>query len=289
MSAASERMSPARLRKPSLREAAMHGGWTLFVESFKRYAFSKRSMVVSLLFAVPSALIVLERALGSRDIAGSLEELQTIERNVILTFAPTTLMSFAALLNAAGLIQDEIEEQTLTYLLLRPTPRWLIYLSKLAAATLTTVILACLFHAAAYVSLYAGSPYAGEALSASMPASMAALALTATAYSAFFGLIGLIVKRSLVVGILYIVIFEGILSRIPFNFRSYTIVYYFRVLCHRWLGVPDSYWALPETPSEIPAAATCILVLLCAAAVFAVLGAVYTNRKEFRMKTPAGA
>jgi len=289
MSATPERLTPARLRKPSLGEAALHGGWSLFVESFKRYAFSKRSLVLALLFAIPSALIILARSLARRDITASVESLHIAEWATILTFAPTALLSFAALLNAAGLIQDEIEEQTLTYLLLRPTPRWMIYLAKLLAATLATVILACIFHAASYLCLYTGTPQMEEALRTSMPASMAALVLTATAYSAVFGLIGLVLKRSLVVGVLYIVIFEGILASIPFNFRAYTIVYYFRVLCHHWVGVPENHWGLPTTPSGMPTASSCVTILLCTAALFALLGAVYTQRKEFRMKTPAGA
>jgi len=289
MSATPERLTPARLRKPSLGEAALHGGWSLFVESFKRYAFSKRSLVLALLFAIPSALIILARSLARRDITASVESLHIAEWATILTFAPTALLSFAALLNAAGLIQDEIEEQTLTYLLLRPTPRWTIYLAKLIAATLTTVILACVFHAASYLCLYTGTPYLDEVLRVSMPASMAALALTATAYSTVFGLIGLVLKRSLVVGVLYIVIFEGILASIPFNFRSYTIVYYFRVLCHHWAGVPEHQWGLPTNPADMPMASSCVTILLCTAAVFSALGAYYTQRKEFRMKTPAGA
>jgi ABC-2 type transport system permease protein len=289
MSASQERLSPARLRKPSLGEAALHGGWTLFVESFKRYLFSKRTLVLSLLFAMPSALILLARTLGRSDVVGGLNWIHEVERAVILTFAPTALLSFAALLNAAGLIQDEIEEQTLTYLLLRPTPRWLIYIAKLAAAMLVTVILACLFHMISYLSLCVGLEHGWEVLSDSMPASMAAIALTATAYSAVFGLIGLLLKRSLVVGVLYIVIFEGILASIPFNFRSYTIVYYFRILCHRWVGVPESFWGLPATSTDIPTATSCITILLSTAAVVAAIGAIYTQRKEFRMKTPAGA
>ena len=42
---------------------------------------------------------------------------------------PHALAPLAALFYAAGIIQDEVEEQTLTYLLLRPLPRWALYLS----------------------------------------------------------------------------------------------------------------------------------------------------------------
>ena len=289
MSATTERLTPARLRKPSLAEATLHGGWTLFVESFKRYLASRRALVLAILFMAPSAIILLARTLSRHGETGTLRWLQHGEWGVILTFAPTALVSFAALLNNAGLIQDEIEEQTLTYLLLRPTPRWMIYLAKLLAATLTTVILACTFHAISYTVLYSRTEYFGTALGTSMPRSMAALAIAATAYSAGFGLIGLLLKRSLVVGVLYIVLFEGFLAVFGFNFRIYTVVYHFRLLCHQWLGVPADFWGLPTSPADVPPVSSSIIALLGAAAVFAILGALYTQWKEFRMKTPAGA
>jgi ABC-2 type transport system permease protein len=260
----------------------MHGGWTLFLESFRRYFFSKRSIVLSLLFVAPAVMIVLGRWLEDSPVFDP-----EIEFVVILTFAPTALLSFAALLNAVGLIQDEIEEQTLTYLLLRPTPRWVIYLAKLLAAALTTVILACSFQLVSYVAAFSGTEHFSDAMRNRMPATMFALALTATAYTAVFGLLGLLLRRSLIVGICYIVVFEGILASIPFNFRSYTVIYYFRVMCHHWLGVPADFWGLQ--PTNIPDASRCVYTLLIASVVFALLGAFYTQRKEFRMKTPAGA
>jgi len=288
MSATTERLTPARLRKPSLAEAALHGGWSLFMESLKRYLASRRTLIMALLFTAPSAIIILARTLTVRQDTNSLNWLHQGEWGVILTFAPTALLSFAALLNAAGLIQDEIEEQTLTYLLLRPTPRWMIYLAKLLAATLATVVIACVFHALAYFCLYTRTDFLGDVLRASLPSSMAALALATVAYSALFGLIGLLLKRSLVVGVIYIVFFEGILASIPFNFRAYTVVYHFRVLAHYWVGVPADFWGLPTTPAALPASSSSIAALLVAALVFAVFGALYVQWKEFRMKTPAG-
>jgi ABC-2 type transport system permease protein len=288
MNTTSERLTPARLRKPSLLEATLHGGWTLFWESFKKYGATKRSLVLSLLFLAPSAIIILARSLGGMDGPNESEEHLGAERSVILTFLPTALLSFAALLNAAGLIQDEIEEQTLTYLLMRPTPRWMIYLAKLAAAALGTIIIASVFFVVSYLSLYAGTPYA-DRIPKSIPPALGPLALTAAAYTAVFGLIGLLLRRSLVIGVVYIVLFEGILAVVPFNFRNYTVVYHFRVMCHHWVGVPADFWGLPENPTDMPTAGSSVLALLAAFVVFATLGALYMQFKEFRMKTPAGA
>ena len=50
----------------------------------------------------------------------------------MLNFIPHALAPLAALLYSAGIIQDEVEDQTLTYLLLRPLPRWALYLGQVA-------------------------------------------------------------------------------------------------------------------------------------------------------------
>ena len=55
------------------------------------------------------------------------------------------------------MVQDEVEEQTLTYLLIRPIPRWLIYLAKVVGTWLVLSLLIALFTAAALVAVYWGT------------------------------------------------------------------------------------------------------------------------------------
>ena len=55
---------------------------------------------------------------------------------LVFNLIPHALAPLAALLYATGIIQDEVEEQTLTYLLLRPLPRWAIYLRQAAGDAL---------------------------------------------------------------------------------------------------------------------------------------------------------
>ena len=57
------------------------------------------------------------------------------------------LAPLAALLCAAGVIRDEVEEQTLTYLLLRPLPRRALYVVKLLAAAIVSILLTVFFAA----------------------------------------------------------------------------------------------------------------------------------------------
>ena len=73
-------------------------------------------------------------------------------------FIPQALLPLVALVYATGIIQDEQEEQTLTYLLVRPIPRWAIFMVKLLATLTTTVLLTAVFTALTYVAVYIGGP-----------------------------------------------------------------------------------------------------------------------------------
>ena len=86
----------------------------------------------------------------------------------------------------------------------------------------------------------------------------------------------------------YIVAFEGVLANIPMVVRQLTVMYYFRVLAVRWLNPAGSDgWNLDLKTA--PDAARCVQTVLAASAVLALLGALMTARREFRVKTPEGS
>src|SRR5262249_13814603 len=115
----------------------------------------------------------------------------------------------------------------------------------------------------------------------------ALLALAQAAYCSIFGLISLFTRRSLVAGVAYIILFEGVLANIDFVVRRFTVMYYFRVLCERWLGLTISDWSLDLT--RAPPASECVWTLLATSLVAAAVGAVTFAAREFRVKTPEGS
>ena len=70
---------------------------------------------------------------------------------------PQALLPLVALLYASGIIQDEQEEQTITYLLIRPIPKWLMYCVKMAATWTTTVVLVIALTVLTFAAIYAGT------------------------------------------------------------------------------------------------------------------------------------
>ena len=99
--------------------------WTLYALTLRQHLHGKRWMVMALLFLLPAGLAVRDSARPRptcRRVA--------LEFMLVMMFIPQALLPLVALLYASGIIQDEQEEQTITYLLVRPIPKWAIYTSS---------------------------------------------------------------------------------------------------------------------------------------------------------------
>ena len=141
-------------RRPNLGALA-----ALFVLTLRQHVRGRRLLVLSLLFALPSVLAAVV-SLASR-FPPTAEDLQFA---FVFNLIPHALAPLAALLYATGIIQDDVEEQTLTYLLLRPLPRWALYLVKLLATLLVISVLTAVFTTATFavIALTASEPITVE-------------------------------------------------------------------------------------------------------------------------------
>jgi ABC-2 type transport system permease protein len=272
--------------------------WALFQLTIRQHLNGRRWIVMAVLFLLPAGLAILVRATATAVPSVGIEFLMAF------LFIPQALLPLIALVYASGIIQDEQEEQTLTYLLMRPIPRWAIYLVKLAATLVTTILLTAVFTAVTYAAVYLGgdTPISEVVRRCLTAAGIHGLAVAA--YVGLFGLIGLYTKRALVAGILYAAVVEGLLANLPFGLRLITVIYYARLMAYRSLDfkvternrtedIAAEAWQLdvradPGLLSH-PSFQTCALVLGGATLVFALLGALYCARREFHVKTPEGS
>src|ERR1700684_1579241 len=96
--------------------------WALYVLTLRQHVHGKRWMVMTLLFLLPAALVLIVRR-TAHDVSSL-----NLEFVFIFMFIPQALLPLVALIYSSGMIQDEQEEQTITYLLIRPIAKWAIYL-----------------------------------------------------------------------------------------------------------------------------------------------------------------
>jgi ABC-2 type transport system permease protein len=260
----------------------------LFGLTVRQHTHGRRMIVLGILYLLPCVLALVLRNLTKAPPAEGMEFV------FVFTLLPHGLAPLTALLYAAGIVSDEVEEQTLTYLLVRSIPRWLIYVTKLLATWCVTTVLVSFAVFLLYAAIYAGSPEFGTTI---LPRALRAIVLAALAqvgYCALFGFLGLYTRWSLVAGIGYIVAIEGVLANVDFVGRSLTVVYYVRTLTLNWLDLPSGLerqcrevWRMQD-PTLLPSPSTCVLTLLGFGLILSAVSALWFARSEYRVKTPGG-
>ncbi len=270
--------------------------WTLYLLTLRQHLHGRRWMVMAVLFLVPALLAFLLRSTAVDAPPVMLEFL------LVFMFIPQALLPLVALLYASGIIQDEQEEQTITYLLIRPIPRWALYAVKLVATLTTTVVLVIVFTVLTFGAIYFGSNVdAPEAVNRCV---MAVLihSLAVVTYCSLFGVFSLLTSRILVVGVLYMAFVEGLLANLPFGVRLITVIYHARIIAFRTMdfigprpgGGSENYAAeawqfdLRKDPHllEHPQLNTSLAALVLASLVCALMAAWLCSRREFHVKTP---
>jgi ABC-2 type transport system permease protein len=168
----------------------------------------------------------------------------------------TTLLPLATLVLSTTSLGMEIEDGTIVYLLSKPLSRAQIVISKLAASWLP---------AAALVSVSAAAS-ASIALQGSEPtlllAFVVAAALGVLAYSSVFLLLSLLTSRALVIGLIYVFIWEGIVTGLFEGTRTLSVRQY-------TLGVADLLTGTGEFDAHLDGVIALALMALVTAGVVA--------------------
>jgi ABC-2 type transport system permease protein len=296
ISSEESRQADHQLVKLRVRTSALGAYWTLYWLTLRQHLHGKRWLAVSLLFLVPAGMAILVRS--TRSGAPSL----LLEFVLSWILIPQALLPLVALLYASGIIQDEQEEQTITYLLIRPINKWLLYWIKMAATWTTTTVLVIVLTVLTYAAIYTATGTDLSIVSLRCVKAAAILSLAAISYCSIFGAMSLMTKRTLIVGIMYTAIVEGLLASLPLSVRLVTVIYYMRLIAYRSLDfvvtwprgrqddVAAAAWFLniKDDPSlaEHPKLSTCVVILLGTSMVCTMVGGWLCSQSEFHVKTP---
>ena len=116
-------------------------------------------------------------------------------------------MPLVALLSATAVLGPEIDDGSVVYLLAKPVSRHVIARSKLAAAWGATMLLGAL--PVALAALVMDPSDAGRALALGVGA-----AVSGTVYTALFLALAALTRHAVVVGLLFVLVWEGVLGSI---------------------------------------------------------------------------
>lgn len=143
---------------------------------------------------------------------------------VVLGLGLAVVLPVIALIVGAGVLGSEIDDGTVVHVLTTPLPRWQIVLPKLfVAAGITTLTAAIPLYV---TGVLADSLRFGLAL-------VLASAVGALAYSALFLALSLVTRRPVLLGLAYVLIWEGLIGNFVAGTRVLSIQQYVVSLADR--------------------------------------------------------
>ncbi len=169
-----------------------------------RQLFTRKRLIASALFAASPLVITLffKATTHAYDPNGA-----QFLRELYSGIVAFVLLPLSAVVLGTAAFGGEIDDGTIVYLLVKSLPRWQLILSKYVVAVISTFVM--MFVAILLPWLALGAP------SESWPVVegfAAGIALGAALYNALFVTMGLMSKRALVLGLLYVVVLEITLS-----------------------------------------------------------------------------
>ena len=199
----------------------------------------------ALLLILPLVLVglaVLVRSLAGADARAAQPTLQGLGLVVIVPLV--------ALLATSGLLAPEIDDGSISFLLAKPMSRYTIVASKLVVASGCVVLFAVVPVVAAGLVLLPGQPRFAAGFG------IGALA-GGIAYCALFALLSVLTRHAVVVGLIYLLIWEGLLGGLLDGVRWLSITRWDGAVAGRIAGV-DLVADLPLTYAVI---ATVVVVV----------------------------
>lgn len=144
-----------------------------------------------------------------------------------------TVVPLATLMLATNALGNEIADRTLVYLFLKPVARGRLVVEKFLASVLVTALAFGIGLVATW-AVASGGENSGRVLGAMLAGTLAGV----VAYGALFLLVSLAVPRALLVGIIYVLIWESALARFIPGIKLLSVRHFSQSIFVRVLGDP---------------------------------------------------
>ncbi len=208
--------------------------------SLRQITGVRRLLIVLLLVLLPVALTVLLRLTSDGD--GDPADFANAVVNALLVgvVLPIVMISFST-----TVFGNDLEDRTLSFIIMTPAARWKIALSKLAAPIMIGAPLIVLSAAA---TIYIGMD--GDANS--VLAVCVGLLIGVVAYASVFTWAGLITTRALAFAIVYVFLWEGVINALVPGVKYLSVSAYALSVMYRLSN--GALEAVADRTIEIPAA-----------------------------------
>ena len=178
-----------------------------------------------------------------------------------------------------SLIADEVDDKTLTYLFTRPVQRGAVLMGKYLAYLVCTTLVVLPSVMIVYFLIVPFPEIAGSFHLLLVDLGIMALGLAA--YGALFGLVGTVLKRPLVVGLVFAFGWEQLALLMPGYMRRFTLAYYIQGLVPHAMPSDGVTSLIQAVFAESPTIITCLLSLAVVIVVSLVFGRRAIERREY--------
>jgi ABC-type multidrug transport system permease subunit len=178
-----------------------------------------------------------------------------------------------------SLVADEVEDKTITYLFTRPIQRGAVLMGKYLAYLVCTALVVLPSVMIVYFMIVPFSDV--PATFGLLVKDLGILAIGLAVYGALFALIGAVLKRPLVIGLVFAFGWEQMALLMPGYLKRFTLAHYVQALVPHAMPSDGPASLLQAVFRDVPSPATAIFWLLfaCAASLFLATRAI--ERKEY--------
>jgi ABC-2 type transport system permease protein len=176
-----------------------------------RALLNRRRTLLLALFGVLLVVVAVLFRLGEPSADTQLE----VTRSLLSQFGIGVLLPLVAVIVGTSALGAELEDGTIVYLLARPVPRWRIAMVKLLVAWLVT---SALIAPAILVAGIIGYGDVQLALGFALASVLGALE-----YTAIFVALSVVTSRALIVGLAYVVVWEGFVAGLFAGTRMFSV------------------------------------------------------------------
>jgi ABC-2 type transport system permease protein len=235
--------------------------WPIYRLTLRALLLQRRTIVLALLAAAP-VVMAFVYAVAARSDADHVEFYSHLVQEL---FVPT-VAAVVALVIGVSAIGDEREDGTILYLVATPQSRLGLIATKIAAAWTATLVLLV---PSLVVSALLILKRATDVSSLAWP--LAGVALATLAYCGVAAWLSLRTRRPIVIGVLYVLLWEGSIATFAASASKLSIAAYGRALVAE---------RLPEAAAPVVGPGAAVLILAAVAALTCWLGARALVRTE---------
>jgi ABC-type transport system involved in multi-copper enzyme maturation permease subunit len=184
-----------------------------------------KTRVFAILGLIPVVLAIVVRIV----LHGRSGPMAAVFTDILMVFFLQFYIVILALFYGTSITAEEVENRTLSYLITRPIPKPAIVLGKFAAYSVLMFAMVAVSLALSYFIMNAARLSDPE-LYLTFLRYLGVLGLGILAYAAFFTFLGTILKRAIIVGLVFGFGWENVIQYFPGSTQRFSIVHYLKSL-----------------------------------------------------------